>query len=54
MILTAKKKGYRIKEVPIKWTSNPDTKVEKLKTVVNYWINLIKLKVRMKNETITH
>ena len=53
MILTAEKKGYRIKEVPIKWTGNPDTKVEILKTVINYWINLIKLKVRMKDKTIT-
>ena len=51
MVLIAERENYRIKEIPIKWTDNPNTKVNILKTVINYLVNLTKLKVRMKDET---
>lgn len=54
IVLIAEREDYKIKEIPIKWTGNPNTKVNILRTIINYLVSLIKLKVRMKNETITY
>ena len=47
LILAEQSHRYKIKEIPINWTENKDTKVKILKTVFNYINNLIKIKNRI-------
>lgn len=50
LLLLAEKEGYKIKEMPVEWNENINTKVKIIKTISDYIINSIKLKRRMKNE----
>lgn len=34
LLLLAEKKGYRVKEIPVTWTDDPDTRVDIIKTAV--------------------
>lgn len=44
LLLIAEKNGFKIKEVPVQWQENPDTKVNFIKTIYDYIRNLIKFK----------
>ncbi len=52
LLLLAEKEGYKIKEIPIEWIEDINSKVKIIKTIVDYIINSIKLKRRIKNESI--
>ena len=43
ILVLAKKKGYKIKEIPVTWINDPDSKV-KLKGMVNMLFELLKIK----------
>jgi len=53
LLLLAEKEEYKIKEMPVEWNENINTKVKIIKTISDYIIDLIKLKRRMKNDTLT-
>jgi len=44
-------KGYKIKEIPVSWKENKDSKVKIIKTIKEYIFNSIKLKRRINNES---
>lgn len=44
MLIIAEKRGYKIKEIPIKWTDDPYSKVKILETSLNYLKNLLRLR----------
>jgi len=44
LLLLAEQGGYKIKEIPVKWNENKDSKVNIFRTVINYIRNLIKFK----------
>jgi hypothetical protein len=44
LLLRAEKKGYSIKEIPVKWKENNDSKVNLAKTIVSYINNLLRLR----------
>jgi len=50
LLLLAEKEGYKIKEFPVEWIGNPNTKVKIIKTIIDYVTNSIKLRQRIKNE----
>ena len=43
ILVLAKKKGYKIKEIPVLWKDDPESKV-KLKSMINMAIDLLKLR----------
>ena|SRR3989344_7578472 len=43
ILVLAKKKGYKIKEIPVLWKDDPDSKV-KFKSMINMAIDLLKLR----------
>jgi glycosyltransferase involved in cell wall biosynthesis len=45
LLLLAEKGGYKIKEIPVKWQENQETKVKFIKTILQYLKNLIKYKL---------
>ena len=48
LLLLAEQSGkYNVKEIPVSWAEEPDTKVKIFKTVYSYIKNLIKLKIRL-------
>jgi glycosyltransferase involved in cell wall biosynthesis len=40
----AQRRGYRINEVPVKWSENPDSKVDIVSTVIDYLFLILKLR----------
>lgn len=52
LIVWAEKKNYRIKEIPIKWTERKASKIEILKIIKDYLIQLYYLKRRLKTTSI--
>jgi hypothetical protein len=48
LLLLAEKKGLKIKEIPVKWQENKQTKVKFMKTIYQYLRNLIKFKLNNK------
>ena len=46
LLLLAKKKGYRIKEIPVKWTDDPDTRVDVIKTAIEDIKGLLRVRFR--------
>ncbi len=52
LIVWAEKKNYRIKEIPIKWTERKASKIEILKIINDYLIQLYYLKRRLKTASI--
>jgi len=47
LLILAESLGYKIKEIPVRWNENEETKVKIFKTVYSYVKNLIKLKRRL-------
>jgi glycosyltransferase involved in cell wall biosynthesis len=45
LLILAEKKGYRIKEIPIKWEEDPDTRVNVPRTIVAFIKGLIRLRL---------
>ena len=48
LMVFAEKKGYRIKEIPIKWREGGDSKVNVFRTSLDYLKQIYKLKKRLK------
>ncbi len=48
LILLGEHNRYKVTEIPIIWTGNLETKVEIIKTIIDYIKDLIKLKKRLK------
>jgi len=46
LLYLAEKRGYRLGEVPVTWVEGRESKVRILRTVLDYFINLVKLRVR--------
>ena len=46
LLLLAEKGGYRIKEVPVRWVEDPDSRVAVLKTVVEDLRGLLRMRFR--------
>lgn len=46
LVLLGEKRGYKIKEIPIYWQEGKTSKVKLFQTSLNYFINLIELKLR--------
>ncbi|MDY6918570.1 MAG: dolichyl-phosphate beta-glucosyltransferase [Chloroflexota bacterium] len=46
MLLIAHRRGYRIKEVPVKWTEDPDSKVSIVDTSIEYVKELLRMRFR--------
>jgi len=46
LLLLAEKRGHRIKEVPVEWTDDPDTRVEVLKTALDDVRGLLRVRFR--------
>jgi glycosyltransferase involved in cell wall biosynthesis len=46
LLLLAEKGGYRIKEVPVRWVEDPDTRVNVLKTVAEDLRGLLRMRLR--------
>ncbi|MBC8146809.1 MAG: glycosyltransferase [Bacteroidetes bacterium] len=47
LILAEQSNKYKIKEIPVEWHEKEDSKVRILKTVWNYIVKLIKLRIRL-------
>jgi len=52
MLILAERKGYKIKEIPIFWEENNKSKVKIIKTIIDFIVDSIKLRRRIKNESI--
>jgi len=46
LLLLTTKKGYRIKEIPVKWTDDPDTRVDVVKTAIEDIKGLLRVRFR--------
>ena len=46
LLLLAEKGGYRVKDIPIRWIEDPDTRVNVLKTVVEDLQGLVRMRFR--------
>jgi glycosyltransferase involved in cell wall biosynthesis len=46
LLYLAEKRGYRLNEVPVAWTEDRESKVDIAKTIIDYVIDLIKLRMR--------
>ncbi len=46
LLITAEKAGYRLKEVPVRWVEDPDTRVRFPQDIVKMGSNLVKLRLR--------
>ena len=44
LLLLAKKNGYRVKEIPIKWTDDPDSRVKIVRTAYGDFKGLLRLR----------
>jgi len=51
LIVLTESKGYKIKEIPVFWKENNNSKVKITKTIKEYIFNSIKLKRRINNES---
>jgi glycosyltransferase involved in cell wall biosynthesis len=51
LIILSERGKYKIKEIPISWKENNNSKVKIIKTIKKYIFNSIKLKRRIKNES---
>ena len=49
ILARAKKKGYRIREVPIRWINSPESKVNPLKDSFQMVFDLMKIRARVGN-----
>ena len=45
LLILAEKNGYRIDEIPVKWTDDPDTRVKIAKTAYDDFMGLVRLRV---------
>ena len=45
LLIVAEKNGYRIKEVPVTWTDDPDTRVRIIPTIMGDLKGLLRLKL---------
>jgi len=43
-LLLAEKRGYKIKEIPVRWVEDPDTRVNILKTALEDIRGLLRLR----------
>ncbi len=43
LLIKAEKKGFKIKEIPVYWTENKDSKVNIIKTIVDYMRSIFRL-----------
>ena len=46
LLITAEKAGYRLKEVPVRWVEDPDTRVKFPQDIIKMGSNLLKLRLR--------
>ncbi len=46
LLITAEKSGYRLKEVPVRWVEDPDTRVSFPQDIVKMGSDLVKLRLR--------
>ena len=46
LLLLAEKRGFRIKDVPVRWTDDPDTRVRVWRTVMGDLRGLLRLRLR--------
>ena len=44
LLLLAEKRGYKIKEIPVRWVEDPDTRVNILKTATEDIRGLLRLR----------
>jgi glycosyltransferase involved in cell wall biosynthesis len=44
LLILAEREGYRIKEIPVKWTEDPDSKVDVFRTALEDFRGLIRLR----------
>jgi glycosyltransferase involved in cell wall biosynthesis len=47
LLLIAEKKKYRIKQIPIEWTEDPDTRVKVVRTVLSYLKDIIRMRFKL-------
>lgn len=47
LLIKAERKGFRIKEVPVNWTESRNSKVNILKTIVDYIKSIIRLRIEV-------
>lgn len=45
MLYIAKKLGYRVKEVPVRWLNSPQTKVSAIKDSAKMFVDLLKIRI---------
>ena len=45
LLILAEKNGYRIKEVPVRWTDDPDSRVKVVSTAVHDMMGLLRLRM---------
>ena len=50
ILALAKKRGYRILEVPVKWINSPASKVDPIFDSLQMFLDLIKIRMRMGKE----
>ncbi|MBD3203421.1 glycosyltransferase [Candidatus Woesearchaeota archaeon] len=46
LLLLAERQGYKIKQIPIKWKDDPDTRVNIIETVWSYIKNIYRMKIK--------
>lgn len=49
LLVLSEKKGYKIKEIPVKWTEDKDSKVRTAQTSFNYIKSIFRLRKELKN-----
>jgi hypothetical protein len=45
MLYIAKKLGYKVKEVPVRWVNESETKVKAIRDSANMFVDLLKIKL---------
>lgn len=46
LLILARKKGYRVKEIPVSWVEDPGSKVAVLRTVLSHLRELLRMRLR--------
>ncbi|MHA1696365.1 MAG: dolichyl-phosphate beta-glucosyltransferase [Candidatus Helarchaeota archaeon] len=52
LLFKSQRWGYKIKEIPVKWIEDPDSKVKIYKTIKNYLMSLLRLKLEFSIDRI--
>ena len=50
ILALAKKNGYRISEIPVRWINSPDSKVNPIFDSLQMFLDLVKIRMRMGRE----